>query len=79
MSGLKELRFWMVYSPTGGAPTRSHYSRDDAQREAERLARNNPGRAFFVLKSVGGACCEVSEPVSIKMRGPFNRDENIPF
>lgn len=47
-------RFWMVWSPEGRPPAYKHLNRADAVKEARRLAELAPGRAFFVLKAVGG-------------------------
>lgn len=52
--------FWMVWSPNGRAPTYQHSSADSAEREVERLARANPGQAFFVLMAT--KCAEVKAP-----------------
>ncbi|WP_457797615.1 hypothetical protein [Methylocystis sp. S23] len=42
--------FWMVH---GDGPTNVRHScREIAEREAERLARNNPGHPFYVLRAV---------------------------
>lgn len=47
--------FWLVWDPQGGAPTYQHPTFPQARSEAERLARMNPGRTFFVLASCGKA------------------------
>ena len=44
-------KFWMVYAPDGGAPTREHDHSDLAETEAQRLARAHPGRTFVVLEA----------------------------
>lgn len=70
-------RFWMVWSPQGRAPTMKHWTRDDADREALRLASSNPGLEFYVLKAVGGAIGE-SKIKTIRLHaGP--PDDGIPF
>jgi len=44
--------FYTVFSPLGEAPAqRVHASHPEAMAEAHRLARANPGREFFVMKS----------------------------
>ncbi len=48
----KMNKFWMVYSPQGGPPTVEHTRRVSADREAERLARANPGKKFVVLSAL---------------------------
>lgn len=47
-----EEAFWMVWSPSGSAPTHQHYCLEKAQQEAERLARKVPGRKFYVLEAL---------------------------
>ena len=41
--------FWIVWCEGGGNPTVKHADYDRAKREAQRLARANPGRRFVVL------------------------------
>lgn len=48
--------FWLVWNEAHGAPRVKHNTSDSAKREAERLARLNPGQRFHVLESV--ATCE---------------------
>ncbi|MCK5612783.1 hypothetical protein KAR91_63510 [Candidatus Pacearchaeota archaeon] len=44
--------FWVVWSPGSGAPTVWQESKEDAVKEAERLATKHPDRVFHVLQSV---------------------------
>lgn len=44
--------FWMVWSPQGHAPTAKHDEFRSAEGEAERLARANPGKEFYILQAV---------------------------
>lgn len=44
-----EPLFWCVWADGGGTPTVKHSGYEDARREAQRLARNNPGQRFVVL------------------------------
>ena len=53
-------RFWMVWCPTGHAPTYKHPSFEMAKAEADRLARMHPGSAFWVLESLGHS--QVTDP-----------------
>lgn len=46
--------FWIVWNVGGGNPTVMHPDRDKAEREAQRLARLNPGADFVVFASVIG-------------------------
>lgn len=48
-------KFWIVWRLHGGAPTVKHYDKSDAEREAERLAKANPGETFYVLKTTAAA------------------------
>ena len=43
--------FWMVWCPQGHAPTAKHDTEARAIAEAERLARANPERQFYVLQA----------------------------
>lgn len=67
-------RFWMVWRE--GSPTTKfrHYTRANAEIEAERLARQCPGETFYVLKSVAALA---SEPQPVK-KLKLIKDE-IPF
>jgi hypothetical protein len=53
-----EEAFWMVFSPQGGPPKCVHNIKCSAIREAERLARENPGQEFYVLQAIEGRCVE---------------------
>lgn len=77
MAKKKHHKFWMVYSPQGNAPRREHMSRDQAEREAERLAMGNPGQQFFVLKAVTGRMTEASPILDIKLQQGLA--DEIPF
>jgi hypothetical protein len=63
---------YFVYGEGTCAPVHEHATRESAEREAERLARNNKGKKFFVTVPIA-ACC--SNDV-IWDRLP---DEEIPF
>ena len=45
--------FWMVVGPLNSPKVR-HYSFNDANKEAQRLAKINPGSEYFVVRSVAG-------------------------
>lgn len=51
--------FWVVWCPTGGTPTVRHADERVARKEAERLARTNPGQKFHVLEAKE-MCCHQS-------------------
>ncbi|MEM7213290.1 MAG: hypothetical protein AAF479_15625 [Pseudomonadota bacterium] len=70
-------KFWMVWNPNGRAPTYCHPTRDSANREAERLAEENPGQQFIILKAVGGF--EVQRPPARPIDMAKFTYDNIPF
>jgi hypothetical protein len=43
------VEFWFVWTKKGHIPRHSHTTRDEAEKEAERLALINPGRKYIVL------------------------------
>ena len=52
-------RFWLVWNPAGRSPSHRHKSIEDAVKEAERLARQEPGQRFIVLEAL--RMCQVPE------------------
>jgi hypothetical protein len=46
-------KFWFVWNEQRSLPRHKHPSLGDANREAERLARQHPGETFTVLRAVG--------------------------
>lgn len=44
------MKFWMVWNERRDVPSHKHPSAEEARREAERLARTNPGQQFHVLE-----------------------------
>ena len=69
-------KFWMV---KGEGPTNvRHFSREDAEREADRLACENPGFPFFVLEAVSRH--RKVDVERIDLRGKADaEDDQIPF
>ena len=65
--------FYVVWNPEGGPPTFRHGTIMGAEMEATRLARENPGRHFFVL----GTIAEVVKADVTVTR--FEQDSEIPF
>lgn len=53
-------KFWLVWCVQGGAPTHKHLNHGSACDEAERLARNNPGKRFEVMERVS-SCIKVPD------------------
>lgn len=74
----KQLRFWMVWSPQGGAPTYKHLTGAETDQVADRLSQNHAGRTFYALKAVGGCRFEKPEVRSFKMR-PRPFDDGMQF
>lgn len=68
-------RFWMV---SGDGPcSMRHRTRDDAEREAKRLARLNPDHWFFVTEAISAHRKQDVESVSLRDRR--GGDDGIPF
>lgn len=72
----KQMRFWMVWNPEGRQPQYKHFTRTEADMEAQRLARVNPEQSFYVLKAVSGFKSQPSPVDQIKM---FTDPDAIPF
>lgn len=67
-------RFWLVWRGGGGVPTHMHPTKDSAEREAERLAKANPGSTFYVMKAVAAAVADeapVRWPKMVPIQIPF--------
>lgn len=45
--------FWVVWQPEHGPFTYRHPSHESAKGEAQRLARVNPGKRFYLLQCYG--------------------------
>lgn len=61
-------KFWICYvAGTDGGKHYCHYSLEEAQNEAERLARLRRGKMVFLLECVGMCCVE---PVVVKWEVP---------
>lgn len=43
---------WCIWTKTGSRPKRFHATREEAEAEATRLARKNPGKRFIVMQMV---------------------------
>ena len=46
--------FYIIFSPQGGTPHRQHTTLEEAESEAQRLASNNQGREFVIMRSQWG-------------------------
>lgn len=66
--------FWLVWRNGGGAPTKKHTSQASARKEAERLARANPGAEFVVLRSEG-----VCRRVDVQWEIPLLTGDELPI
>lgn len=71
--------FWMVYGLGQQAPTWMHPSAHAATREAERLARANPGKTFIVLEAIGAVRKVDVEILPIGRGTAADLDDDIPF
>ena len=70
---MSEHPFWFVLNPDGRAPRYRHTSEKSARDEAERLARNNPGVTFIVLKAVASV-----RSVDVQWT-EYDPDSDLPF
>lgn len=64
--------FYVIWNPAHGLPRFRHHSSADAEREAKRLATENPGQEFFVLLAT--AVARRPDPVEFK-----HLKDDIPF
>ncbi|WP_158963932.1 hypothetical protein [Chachezhania sediminis] len=64
---MTEGQFWIVCSLQGRAPRTAHDSREEAEGEAQELARQSPGRTFVVLEAVTGFCALVAPPQRLSL------------
>lgn len=63
--------FWVVWNPNGHSPTHKHDAIEKASREAERLARTNPGQTFVVLESVSAMVVDNLHRTNLRPEPPF--------
>lgn len=70
---MKAKTFWLVWCVTGLPPKHRHENYWGAENEAQRLARENPGKRFVVLKA------EAAFEVNNMLRTDFEPDADIPF
>lgn len=72
--------FWMVWREGSHDCSFQHWSRKSADEEAQRLARECPGKMFFVMKSATGFMCPVGAVSKAKMRQAVDDlDSEVPF
>lgn len=57
-----EPAFWLVWRDGGQIPMFKHSEQGEAEQEAERLARANPGQHFYVLPALRFVSCEITPP-----------------
>lgn len=48
----ERLKFWMVWRERTPTTKHQHLTKDEAEREAKRLAKVSPGETIYVLKTV---------------------------
>lgn len=66
-----EQAFWIVWCQGGGTPTVQHDEQGSAIREAERLARANPGKRFVVLESIAARVVDNMARITYEPHIPF--------
>ena len=69
--------FYFVWNKAGGAPNKSHVTRQSADKEAKRLAAATPGQKFFVLEVVGAAHLQIAKDVSYDLYSPEQQDSEL--
>lgn len=75
---MRQTPFFVVWAEGGGNPTVMHDTLNKATSEAERLARQNPGKAFHVLQSYGACVVDSLQRIDLRHdRDDFSDD--IPF
>lgn len=78
-----EPLFWCVWAENGGSPTVKHLTVGTARKEAQRLARSNPGQRFIVLAAA--LAYEKTDVVETRFRqreewhDERDLDDEIPF
>lgn len=65
---------YYVYEPSSGYTKFQHNNEEAARKETERLARDNPGKTFIVLKSIASCCVN-----NIKWEEHKEIEHEIPF
>lgn len=65
--------FFLVWNSRGRNPQYRHGTEGEAKREARRLARQNPGQTFVVLKAIGHA------HMALNVWTRYVDDDEIPF
>lgn len=68
-------KFWMVWRLNWSPPCAKHSTEESAIREAERLARNNPGETFVVLEAMKARCVENMQRFDLAV----DADDGVPF
>lgn len=76
-----EYTFWACWVKGNRSPTFQHRTADDAQKEAERLARlpENVGKPVFVLKAESFALVELPPCSFTETAGIAPKADGIPF
>lgn len=76
-----EPLFWCVWAENGGSPTVKHLGITSARKEAQRLARANPGQRFIVLAAALAYVKRDVDEISFVERDTWDdpMDSEIPF
>lgn len=76
-----EYTFWACWVKGTRSPSFQHRTADDAQKEAERLARlpENVGKPVFVLKAESFALVELPPCIFTETSGVAPKPDEIPF
>jgi hypothetical protein len=72
--------FWLVWRDSyNSTPHYKHRSKESAEREAERLAREFPGERFYVLPALANAVCKIQPVVWEEGGTSASEEKEIPF
>ena len=73
---MNQSPFYLVWNPNGWPPKYEHRNYESAEREATRLARENPNQKFYVLAPLSEV---VRNDVLITKYEPDSEDSDVPF
>lgn len=75
MNRAADVKFWMVWSPTGSTPPRvRHANYAEAVRAAEDMARSHPNQEFYVMQAVSRSAYVTVQTVQL-----VDDESQIPF
>ena len=52
-------KFYLIFNPSQSAPKHRHYTLEEAQTEARRIAKRHPERTIYILETIAAYIAEV--------------------